>query len=126
MIVKKDFHFDAAHQLTNYYGKCEALHGHRYGLSVSVKGSKNPETGMVIDFCKLKEIVTNSVLTKLDHSFLNDYIENPSAENIAEWIFDRLSPILKTETCFLWKITVSETPTSHVEITKEDYERHTK
>jgi len=94
MIVIKDFHFDAAHQLTNYYGKCETLHGHRYGLSVGVKGTKDSSTGMLFDFCKLKEIVTNAVLAKLDHSLLNDYIENPSAENIAEWIFDVLTPLL--------------------------------
>ncbi|MFC1655463.1 6-carboxytetrahydropterin synthase QueD [Patescibacteria group bacterium] len=110
MLVTKKFKFDAAHFLTNYHGKCEKLHGHTYKLQVTVEGDVK-EDGMVMDFVELKKIVNERVISKLDHSSLNDTIENPSAENIAIWIWNRLKDISEAK---LYEVKVWETATSFV------------
>ncbi len=89
MLVTKVFTFDSAHKLTNYYGKCERLHGHTYKLEVTIEGPVH-ENGMVVDFVLLKRIVKRRVLDKLDHQYLNDVVENPSSERLAEWIWGEL------------------------------------
>ncbi len=112
-LVSKEFKFDAAHNLTRYHGKCEKLHGHTYKLRVTLKGLRN-EDGMVYDFVELKKIVNDVVISKLDHSYINDFIEQPSAENIAVWIWDKLFKILNGKTYSLYEITLWETETSFV------------
>jgi 6-pyruvoyltetrahydropterin/6-carboxytetrahydropterin synthase len=94
MFVTKEFSFDSAHYLTDYYGKCEQMHGHTYWLKVTVEG-KVQENGMVIDFALIKQIVKNRILNKLDHKTLNDIIPNPSAERIAIWIWKKLVDLQK-------------------------------
>lgn len=89
MLVTKEFSFDAAHFLPNYYGKCERMHGHTYRLRVTVDG-KVGENGLVIDFVILKKIVKEKVLDKLDHQLINDVIEVSSCENTAIWIWNQL------------------------------------
>lgn len=99
MFITKCFTFDAAHALTRYYGKCENLHGHTYRLEVTVEGPVR-DNGMVVDFLLLKRVVKRQVLDQLDHQNLNDHFDNPSAENIAVWIWERLSnleSLLRTE-----------------------------
>ncbi|MCX7654335.1 MAG: 6-carboxytetrahydropterin synthase QueD [Fervidobacterium sp.] len=113
LCVVKEFTFDAAHNLVEYHGKCEKLHGHTYKLQVVVCGERDKE-GMVIDFLELKQIVQNEVLNVLDHSYINDIIPQPSAENIAEWIWNRLKDRLHTERYKLTEIRLWETPTSFV------------
>ena len=73
--ITKIFHFEAAHALNGYDGKCRNIHGHSYEMRVTVKGmplneSGNPKNGMVIDFHDLKAIVNQEVIEKLDHSFI--------------------------------------------------------
>ena len=73
--ITKIFHFEAAHALNGYDGKCRNIHGHSYELRVTVKGMPldepgNPKNGMVIDFHDLKSIVNQEVVEKLDHSFI--------------------------------------------------------
>lgn len=92
MLVTKIFTFDAAHNLTNYYGKCERLHGHTYKLEVTLEGEVQGN-GMVIDFVVLKRIVKKHVLDQLDHRYLNDVVENPSAERMVTWIWERLNDL---------------------------------
>lgn len=92
MFVTKIFTFDAAHKLTNYYGKCERLHGHTYKLEVTLEGDVQ-SNGMVIDFVVLKRIVKKHVLNKLDHQYLNDVLENPSAERVVLWIWEQLKDL---------------------------------
>ena len=92
MLVTKEFTFDSAHFLTNYYGKCERMHGHTYKLQVTVEGPVC-ENGLVIDFVVLKRIVKGQVLNKLDHQLLNDVLENPSAERLVMWIWDQLKDL---------------------------------
>lgn len=92
MLVTKIFTFDAAHYLTNYYGKCEKLHGHTYTLEVTLEGEVQ-SNGLVIDFVTLKRVVKKHVLEKLDHNLLNDVIENPSVERVTVWIWDQLKDL---------------------------------
>ncbi|MGC8819740.1 MAG: 6-carboxytetrahydropterin synthase QueD [Fervidobacterium sp.] len=113
LCVVKEFTFDAAHNLVKYHGKCEKLHGHTYKLQVVVCGEKDEE-GMVIDFIEMKRIVQEEVLSFLDHSYINDIISQPSAENIAEWIWSRLEEKLTTGRYKLSEIRLWETPTSFV------------
>lgn len=98
MLVTRKFTFDAAHFLTDYYGKCERLHGHTYTLEITLEG-KVQTNGLMIDFVVLKKIVQKHVLVKLDHQLLNDVIENPSAERVAIWIWEQLKdlPVLLRE-----------------------------
>lgn len=92
MLVTKIFTFDAAHKLTNYYGKCERLHGHTYKLEVTLEGDVQ-SNGMVLDFVVLKHIVKKHVLDKVDHHYLNDLLENPSAERMVMWMWDQLKDL---------------------------------
>ena len=89
MLITREFTFDAAHHLTNYYGKCENLHGHTYKLSITLEGEVQ-SNGLLIDFVVFKRIVKKQVLDRIDHKNLNDILENPSAENLVVWIWDQL------------------------------------
>ncbi len=110
MIVAREFRFEASHQLPRHPGRCKDLHGHGYRLEVLCEGPVDAETGMVVDFALIKQIVQERVLSRLDHTHLNDVIENPTAEEIARWIWRRLEgqalPIIEirlheTATCYV-------------------------
>jgi len=94
MFVTKEFTFDSAHFLTNYYGKCERMHGHTYKLHVTLEG-KVQSNGLLIDFVVLKRIVKKYILDKLDHQLLNDVIQNPSAERIVMWMWEQIKDLQK-------------------------------
>ncbi len=85
--------FDAAHFLPGYQGKCANLHGHTYKVEVVIEGSVG-EKGFVMDFYDLKKVLA-SVLKDLDHGCLNDLLQNPTAELIAEMICRRMRQELK-------------------------------
>jgi 6-pyruvoyltetrahydropterin/6-carboxytetrahydropterin synthase len=89
-----EFHFAAAHRLPRYEGPCSRMHGHNYRMIVCVEGEVDPKSGMVADFGRIKEIVQEHVLSRSDHRTLNDVLDNPTAENIARWIFETLAPYL--------------------------------
>jgi 6-pyruvoyltetrahydropterin/6-carboxytetrahydropterin synthase len=101
-----EFHFAAAHRLPRYDGPCFRLHGHNYKLFVTVAGEPDPQSGMFLDFEVLRRIVNDQVLSRCDHRYLNDFIENPTAEHIAIWIWDQLKPALQG----LCEVTLYETP----------------
>ncbi len=107
--------FSASHQLRGYKGKCENLHGHNWHIEMYVRGDELNEIGILVDFKDLREIL-KKVLTILDHSFLNDIIPfneiNPSAENIAKFIFDKAKDYTDKLNIELYKIAVYETPKS--------------
>ncbi|MBW1773487.1 MAG: 6-carboxytetrahydropterin synthase QueD [Deltaproteobacteria bacterium] len=92
--------FAAAHQLREYQGGCENLHGHNWKVEVFVKGEKLGQDGLLIDFRIIKN-ATKEVLEGLDHTFLNELEnfreQNPSSENIARYIFESLGRRLKDE-----------------------------
>ncbi|MEE9525826.1 MAG: 6-carboxytetrahydropterin synthase QueD [Candidatus Woesearchaeota archaeon] len=99
MIITKKFTFEAAHKLPGYKGNCSKLHGHSYKLEVAIKGPV--KNGMVIDFRELDTIVKEKALDILDHSYINDIIKNPTAENLVKWIWDKLP--LKLHLLRLWE-----------------------
>jgi len=107
--------FSAAHSLDNYKGKCEVLHGHNWKVEVLVSSLRLNPLGMVLDFSDLKKITAN-VLEELDHHHLNElnYFKehNPSSEEIAKYIFDKLKATIAAEGCKLEKVRVWETDTS--------------
>lgn len=116
MIITKIFRFEAAHKLVEYDGPCSKLHGHTYVLHVRVMGNIN-SSGFVMDFKDLKTVVNSEVISFLDHSYLNDLIGQPSAENIALWIMERLKGKLP-----LHEIVLFETPDSYVTMKADTYE----
>ncbi|MDX1389821.1 MAG: 6-carboxytetrahydropterin synthase QueD, partial [Acidobacteriota bacterium] len=95
MRVRRQFDFEAAHRLPHHPGKCRDLHGHAYRLVVTVDRALDPSTGLAIDFGDLKKVVRGRVVEVLDHKHLNDIIANPTAENIAVWIWEQLAPSLE-------------------------------
>lgn len=109
MIITKEFNFEAAHKLIEYDGLCKKLHGHSYLLQVSISG-KVRTNGMVMDFVKLKNIVVDNVITQLDHAYLNDIVRQPTAENLAIWIWERL----KTAQLPVYEVKLWETQNNFV------------
>ena len=110
-----DSHFSAAHKLRGYRGKCEALHGHNWKVSLSISSDTLNKTGMACDFKEMKETL-NKVLKKLDHAYLNKLAyfkkHNPTSEKIAEFIFYRLKKLIKAKRLVLKEVVVWETDTS--------------
>ncbi|MFZ7135266.1 6-carboxytetrahydropterin synthase QueD [Avibacterium avium] len=133
--VSKEFSFDMAHLLDGHDGKCQNLHGHTYKLQVEVQGelhASGAKKGMVMDFSDLKQIVKEQILTPMDHAFIYDETSEreskiaqllqdlnsktfamptrTTAEEMARFIFQRLSAHLPISAIRLW-----ETPTSFCE-----------
>ncbi len=106
-------HFDAAHFLRGYQGKCEALHGHRFLVLVTIQASRLDEVGMAYDFSVLKKQV-GEILARFDHTCLNDVPPfnkiNPSSENIASTVFKKLKPKLAGHPVSITRIEVWESP----------------
>lgn len=92
--MRRRFDFESAHLLPHHPGKCKELHGHSYRLVVTVDRPVDAHTGLAIDFSELKRVVQGAVVDVLDHRFLNDLLDNPTAERIAAWAWARLSPLL--------------------------------
>lgn len=113
MTIYKEFTFDAAHFLANVPEghKCKQLHGHTYFLKVYVAGEPELPEQWVMDYSDLKAIV-KPVIDQLDHKFLNDVqgLENPTAEVVTRWIWQKIKPTLPK----LKRIELKETPTSGV------------
>ena len=119
MFVSKDFTFDAAHNIVDYQGGCERLHGHTYRLRVSLSG-ETAEGDMILDFKILKKTVQEYVLSILDHSYLNDIVAQSTTENVIRWIWDRLEPVLRGKNYALYEIILWETETSFVTLRRGD------
>ncbi len=91
MRVRRSFKFDAAHRLPHHPGKCRDLHGHAYRLVVTVDRPVDPATGLAVDFSSLKAVVKREIVDLLDHRYVNDLVANPTAEEMAVWIWGRLT-----------------------------------
>jgi 6-pyruvoyltetrahydropterin/6-carboxytetrahydropterin synthase len=83
--VSKRLEFEAAHRLPRHKGKCRDIHGHHWEIELACSGPVNKETGMVVDFGEFKSL-RDWVDEKFDHKNLNDFMETPTAENIAAYI----------------------------------------
>ncbi|MEW6556455.1 MAG: 6-carboxytetrahydropterin synthase QueD [Elusimicrobiota bacterium] len=103
--------FSAAHNLRNYKGRCEHLHGHNYNVCISVCGQKLDKTGMLVDFTILKKQL-NEIIATLDHKYLNEIKPfdriNPTAENIAKYIHRQIQLKIKNSKLKI-KVVVWET-----------------
>jgi len=106
-------HFDAAHYLRGYKGKCETMHGHRYKVVLRVKSPVVNDIGLAYDFTDLKRNL-DGILGRLDHVCLNELPafaeKNPSAENIATTIYSELKSGLAAENVTISAVEVWETP----------------
>ena len=135
MIVTARLTFSAAHRLHNpkfdrewnrrIYDKDEnpAGHGHNYVIKVSVRGNINPDTGMVIDLKKLKDIIRERVINHCDHSNLNEDVDFlrgiiPTAENLARAFWRQLAPVIREGS--LYEIVLEETEKNSVVYRGED------
>jgi 6-pyruvoyltetrahydropterin/6-carboxytetrahydropterin synthase len=118
--VSVEHTFAAGHALRNYHGKCENVHGHNYRVRVLVRGQKLDETGMLSDFVELKRLL-RAVSEPLDHVFLNEMAPfdelNPSAENIAVYICEKMQAGLKQEN----PVTVAEVTVWETDIQSATY-----
>ena len=92
--VKVEGQFSSAHNLRQYKGKCEALHGHNWKVEVTIASNGLDKAGMVVDF-KVMKARLRDVLEALDHAYLNNipYFKkhNPTSENIARYLYDTLT-----------------------------------
>jgi len=109
--IFKVFHIEAAHRLPNLpeTHKCSRLHGHSFRVEIHITGAVEKEYGWVVDFGDLKKAF-KPLYEQLDHHYLNEVegLENPTSENLARWIWQRLKP----ELAMLSKIVIQETCTS--------------
>lgn len=110
MIVTQKFTFEAAHRLPAHRGKCFNLHGHSYRFTLSLDLPVDPKTGMTMDFSDIASVTQERVLGVWDHKNLNDFLDNPTAENIVVDIWHRVAGELPG----LVEIELWETPDSSV------------
>ncbi len=105
LIIVKKFEFGAAHRLPNYDGPCNRLHGHNWTLEIGITGPVDIDSGMIMDFGKLKALVNAKIISKVDHWCLNDIdiagpirpfpSHNPTAEYMVRWMSEVLDKELK-------------------------------
>jgi 6-pyruvoyltetrahydropterin/6-carboxytetrahydropterin synthase len=109
--IFKEFAIEAAHYLPNLPEghKCRRLHGHSFRIAIYVRGQVDGYTGWVMDFAEIREKF-QPLFEQLDHYCLNDIkgLENPTGENLARWVWERLQPVLPQ----LSKVVVHETCTA--------------
>mgnify|MGYP001057481999 CR=1 FL=1 len=90
-------HFDAAHYLPEYQGKCEHLHGHRFKVVIRVSAASVGHDGMAYDFAEMKRML-RAALSELDHTCVNELPDfatmAPSSENIAAWLYEKLERLI--------------------------------
>ena len=108
--------FSSAHQLRGYRGKCENLHGHNYKIEIFARGRELDNIGLLVDFGELKA-AADEVVLYLDHRNINelppfDAELNPSAENLARYILERVAARVGDERVRVYKVRCYETPTS--------------
>lgn len=109
--LRKSFQFEAAHRLPHLppTHKCWRLHGHSFVVEIAVAGPCDGRLGWLVDYAELKEAF-HPLWEQLDHRYLNEVpgLENPTSENIARWIWERLRPRLP----LLTEVVVAETCTA--------------
>lgn len=112
--LSKTIDFESAHWLPSFPQghKCRRLHGHSFRVEVIVEGDVDPQRGYLVDFGEVKRAL-EPIKDQLDHRLLNDIpgLENPTAEMLAKWIYDRVQPSMP----LLAAVRVRETCTSAVE-----------
>jgi len=116
--ISVEKHFEAAHALRGYKGKCETLHGHRFKVVAKISAKELNEIGLVYDFTELKSKL-KLILERFDHTNLQEIPPfdkiNPSSENIARTIYGELKTALVAEPVKLVAVEVWESPNSALE-----------
>jgi 6-pyruvoyltetrahydropterin/6-carboxytetrahydropterin synthase len=111
MELRKTFQFEAAHLLPRLpkSHKCRRLHGHSFKVDIVVSGELDPKLGWVMDYARITELF-KPIWEKLDHRYLNEVpgLENPTSENIAIWVWNKLKPKFP----LLIEVTIAETCTA--------------
>lgn len=111
--IQRDF--SAAHMLKGYNGNCSSLHGHNWTVQATVSSPVLDDIGIAVDFRSLKNEL-DIIISELDHTNLNEMSpfidDNPTSEQLAKYIFDRLSAKLNTDSLKVTKIRVCESPGS--------------
>lgn len=116
--VYRRYKFAASHQLPHHKGKCKFLHGHNWTTVLCLEGPV-PTDGMVIDF-DILDVLLREIMDGLDHKHLNNLMESPTCENMAKWIFGKVTTALaRTESIHLRSVTVSEDDDAWAEFTSE-------
>jgi 6-pyruvoyltetrahydropterin/6-carboxytetrahydropterin synthase len=114
MEIFRKFRIEAAHRLPNVPDghKCARLHGHSFQITIHICGPVESESGWVMDFADLKRVF-QPLYEQLDHHYLNDVegLQNPTSENLAKWVWERLHPGVPG----LTKVVVDETCSSGCE-----------
>ncbi|HEX3369726.1 MAG TPA: 6-carboxytetrahydropterin synthase QueD [Candidatus Cybelea sp.] len=122
MQIRKQFRFESAHVLPSHPGKCSRVHGHSYRLEVAVRGpvqTTGPARGMIEDFDVIERAVKERIVDRLDHQSLNDFVENPTVENLLAYIWEQLAIELQgLDELVLW-----ETNTARGILRKSDFSR---
>ena len=117
-------HFDSAHYLRGYQGRCEALHGHRYEVIVAVETDQLDDIDLAYDFTQLKRVLREQVISRLDHRCLNDIPPfdrlNASTENLAREIWGWMRTGLAEAPVRVAYVEVYESPDSWVRYTPEE------
>ena len=113
--IGKHYSFSAAHRLTGVKDAhpCAKLHGHNYVVEVEVRGDVHPQTGFICDFAFIDKAF-KPLIEQLDHTYLNDILDNPTAEIIAQWLMDNHRPH------FVYSIKVWETPKCWAQVINKD------
>ena len=120
--------FSASHTLRNdslsetenekLFGKCNSFHGHNYYLEITIKGEVDPVSGYVMDLKKLKGILHERIIEKVDHKYLNEVDlfknVNPTMENMAVIFWNELKDILKGDLYELYSVKLFETEKNSV------------
>lgn len=117
--VKVRTTFEAAHRLPNYDGDCYRMHGHRYAVTLELVSKPDAiptqaqPSGMLVDMKLVRHLMNQHIIRHTDHAVLNDFIINPTAERIAEWIYGRIAPALacnpETQHIHVGSVEVEET-----------------
>lgn len=107
--------FSAAHMLKGYDGLCSNLHGHNWTVQVFIRADRLDDIGIAADFTVIKRVLTE-ILAQFDHKYLNELPEfqdiNPTSENIARILFEKLAPAVAKPGIKLDRVRVCESPTS--------------
>ena len=127
--VTRKYQFSAAHRLYNpkfseqknkeIFAKCYNLHGHNFTVFITIKGRIDPETGMVINFTELKNLIKTNIINKVDHKYLNEDVKEfkdllPTTENMIEVFWNWLEKSFKGKPYSLHKIKLYESENNYI------------
>ena len=117
-LLRVKTHFDAAHYIRDYEGKCSRVHGHRWEVEVVLQGTMLDKRNMLVDFCDIKGALDVCLEGTMDHYLLNESLHEPNvtAEFLAKWMYDRLP---KSVQPWLVSVEVWESPNCSVRYCSE-------